>query len=64
MATRRERPAKFRAIGFALVFVITAHAVGKAGADTIVMRGGGQVRGKVVPHPDKLDKILVILERG
>jgi hypothetical protein len=37
---------------------------GSARADRIVLRGGGQVRGKVVADPKRPDHVNVILERG
>src|SRR4051794_16052223 len=33
-------------------------------ADRIVLRGGGQVRGKVVPDPSHPDRVNVLLETG
>jgi len=35
-----------------------------ARADLIELRGGGQIRGKLVPDPSKADRVLVIAERG
>ena len=33
-------------------------------ADRITLRGGGQIRGKVLPDPDKPDGVLIVPERG
>src|SRR5439155_3779427 len=37
---------------------------GDARADRIVLRGGGQVRGKVLPDPKHADRVTVLTERG
>jgi hypothetical protein len=39
-------------------------ATPQAGADRIVLRGGGQIRGKVLPDPKKPDGVLIVPERG
>ena len=63
MAIRGRRSGRrFGAVTVA--FALTALAAGSVSADTITLRGGGQVRGKVVPLPGKADKVQVILERG
>jgi hypothetical protein len=59
-----------RTRGFwAIVPVALAAAwLGSSGRDTradrIVLRGGGQIRGKVLPDPKHPDKVVVLTERG
>ena len=36
----------------------------EARADRIMLRGGGQVRGKVLPDPKRPDRVSIVLERG
>ena len=43
------------------LFVLSPH---RAGADRVVLRGGGQIRGKVVPDPDHPDRVTVLTEKG
>lgn len=35
-----------------------------ASADRITLRGGGQIRGKVLPDPKSADRVMVLTERG
>src|SRR5206468_1916055 len=35
-----------------------------AHADRIILRGGGQIRGEVVPDPARKDRVTVITETG
>ncbi len=42
---------------------LTAPAV-HSRADRIVLRGGGQIRGKVTPDPNQPDRVSVLTERG
>jgi len=37
---------------------------GSVRADRIVLRGGGQVRGKVIPDPNRPDRVTVLAETG
>lgn len=55
-----------RAAGWLLGILGTGALGGFAGADVIVLRGGGQVRGKVVPAPTDSsgDRVEVILPRS
>lgn len=39
-------------------------AMGPARADTVVLRGGGQIQGKVVPDPKDKDRVQVLLLQG
>ena len=39
-------------------------AAGEGRADRIVLRGGGQIRGKVIPDPDRPDRVTVVTETG
>ncbi len=41
-----------------------AALVAEARADRIVLRGGGQVRGKLSPDPKRPDRVIVLTERG
>lgn len=41
-----------------------AALAGDTRADRIVLRGGGQVRGKVTPDPNRPDRVSVLTERG
>jgi Armadillo/beta-catenin-like repeat len=69
MASARRRllvtPAK---AGLALFLLVVPMAVvlasSKARADVIVLRGGGQVTGKIVPDPQNKDRVLVWLLQG
>jgi hypothetical protein len=68
MATTRRRGANgawFEAIG-ALIAVLGLLAWGTAGAraDVIMLRGGGQVQGKVTPDPNHKDRVQVWLLQG
>ena len=37
---------------------------GEGRADRIILRGGGQIRGKVLPDPDRPDRVIVLTETG
>lgn len=50
-----------RGLAAALVLVCWVSA---SRADLIVMRGGGQVRGKLMPDPRLADRVLLVLETG
>ncbi|AMV37274.1 HEAT repeat domain-containing protein [Planctomyces sp. SH-PL62] len=52
-------------LGVGLSLLLSA-AIGSVRADVIVLRGGGQVQGKVVPDPDakKGERVLVVLPKG
>jgi len=55
------------AVGVGLSLVLSACWAENAPADRIVLRGGGQVQGKVIPDPEAKEKegrVLVILPRG
>jgi hypothetical protein len=49
------------AVALAASLIVSA---GESRADRIVLRGGGQVKGKIVPDPKKADRVSVVLERG
>lgn len=47
----------------AVVFCLLAN-LSRATADRITLRGGGQIRGKVLADPKSADRVLVLTERG
>ena len=51
-------------LGVVVAFGLTWWPGGAARADLIVLRGGGQVEGKVLPDPASKDKVQVLLLRG
>jgi hypothetical protein len=52
----------FRAVATALIgmSILASPAL----ADKIVLRGGGQIKGKVLPDPKRADRVSVLTERG
>jgi hypothetical protein len=54
-------PALFR-VGAAVVLVVLG--AGESRADRITLRGGGQIRGKVLPDPDHPDRVKILSETG
>ncbi len=53
---------KSRAVGFAMIFM--GASVGASRADVIVLRGGGQIQGKVILDPKRPETALVLLLKG
>lgn len=53
---------RFIAVGLAAGWLFGL--AGAARADRIVLRGGGQIRGKVMPDPKHADRVTVLSERG
>ncbi|MFO0952312.1 MAG: HEAT repeat domain-containing protein [Isosphaeraceae bacterium] len=47
-----------------LTAVLSVDLPGPARADRITLRGGGQIRGKVVPDSKRPDHVQIVLERG
>src|SRR4051812_36736400 len=47
----------------AVFFCLLAN-LSTATADRITLRGGGQIRGKVLPDPKSADRVMVLPERG
>ena len=45
-------------------FMTVAALAGEGRADKITLRGGGQIRGKVVPDPEHPDRVKILTETG
>jgi hypothetical protein len=59
----RRRGAAVAWIATAIAAVLIISGLG-ARADRIVLRGGGQIRGKVLPDPKRPDRVTILTERG
>ncbi|MFO0909417.1 MAG: HEAT repeat domain-containing protein [Isosphaeraceae bacterium] len=59
-------PCRYGAFGIAGLagLVLLGVSIEAVRADVIVMRGGGRVKGKVIPDPTRADRVSVVLERG
>lgn len=53
---------KSRGVGFAMILMAASVCVSRA--DVIVLRGGGQIQGKVIVDPKKLETVEVLLPKG
>jgi hypothetical protein len=63
-AGRRFFATEPRVVAFVGATVLTAILGSSACADAIMLRGGGQVQGKVIPDPDNKDRVQVWLMQG
>jgi len=53
-----------RTIPALIGLVVVVAAVGEGRADRIALRGGGQIRGKVLPDPQHPDRLTILTETG
>ena len=51
-------------IGLGTAIVAVALVGGESRADRITLRGGGQIRGKVLPDPQSPDRVTILTESG
>src|SRR6516165_10688739 len=60
----RSKRAVTALFGLGTAVALIAFGGGEGRADRITLRGGGQIRGKVLPDPEHSDRVKVLTESG